>query len=394
MTEPPALPPPEIPVEPASEPPSPRAAKRDWLAWFSAAGFLLLAASLIWVWRHPDIQLPVVAQNDAQQIAALDARVARLEQQPTPVATDLAPLTGRVTALEQHPVATPAQLLKPPDLAPLESRIATLEQRPITAPAQPVKLPDLAPIEARIAALEQRPIATPTQPVKPPDLGPIEARIAALEAKQATDSQAVARIDALSARADALDNAQRATQSDFTHRMDADETRLSKLEHTASQDQAAGDRATRTARILAAQLALDVGLKLGDLPGAPPALARFASTAPPTDAGLRQEFPAAARAALAASRPPTDGKPLLDRVWAEAQDLVTIRQGDHVLVGDPTAGVLARARTALDAGDLAGAVAAVGSLSGAPAQAMAGWLADARALLDARSALAEWAAHT
>ena len=64
-----------------------------------------------------------------------------------------------------------------------------------------------------------------------------------------------------------------------------------------------------------------------------------------------------------------------------------------MLVGDPAAGVLERARTALDAGDLAGAVAAVDSLNGAAAQAMAGWLAQARALLDARAALAEWAAH-
>jgi hypothetical protein len=393
MTESPALPPPETPVETAPEPPSSPAAKRDWLAWLSAAGFLILAASLVWVWRHPDIQFPAVAQNDAQQIAALDARMVRLEQQPTPAATDLAPLTGRVTALEQHPVATPAQPVKQPDLAPLEARIAALEQRPTATPTQPAKQPDLAPLDARIAALEQRPIATPTQPVKPPDLAPLEARIAALEAKQAADSQALARIDALSARADALENAQHAVQSDLAHRMDADETRLSTIEHNASQGQAVANRANRTARILAAQLALDTGQKLGDLPGAPPALARFASTAPPTDAGLRQAFPAAARNALAAARPPTDGKPLLDRIWAEAQDLVTIRQGDRVLVGDPTAGVLARARTALDAGDLAGAVAAIGSLNGAPAQAMAGWLADARALLDARNALAEWAAH-
>jgi hypothetical protein len=108
---------------------------------------------------------------------------------------------------------------------------------------------------------------------------------------------------------------------------------------------------------------------------------------------LRLAFPEAARNALAAAHPSTDGKPLLARVWAEAQDLVTIRQGDHVLVGDATAGVLEHARAALAAGDLATAVSAVGSLQGAAAQAMAAWLADARALLDARGALADWAAH-
>src|SRR6202030_3818836 len=118
-----------------------------------------------------------------------------------------------------------------------------------------------------------------------------------------------------------------------------------------------------------------------------------ATTAPPTEASLRQAFPAAARNALAVARPATDGKPLLDRVWAEAQDLVTVRQGDRVLVGDPTAGVLARARSALDAGDLSDAIANIASLNGPAAQAMAAWVADARALLDARAALAQWAAH-
>ena len=84
---------------------------------------------------------------------------------------------------------------------------------------------------------------------------------------------------------------------------------------------------------------------------------------------------------------------MLARLWAQAQNLVTIREGDNVLVGDPAAGVLDRARTALDAGDLVGAVATVGSLTGPAADAMAGWMMQARALLDARAALADWAAH-
>jgi hypothetical protein len=54
--------------------------------------------------------------------------------------------------------------------------------------------------------------------------------------------------------------------------------------------------------------------------------------------------------------------------------------------------VLEHARIALEAGDVAAAVAEVGTLQGAAAQAMAGWLAQARALLDARAALAGWAA--
>ena len=48
--------------------------------------------------------------------------------------------------------------------------------------------------------------------------------------------------------------------------------------------------------------------------------------------------------------------------------------------------------TALDAGDLSAAVTDVATLQGAAGQAMATWLAQARALLDARAALAAWAA--
>ena len=45
------------------------------------------------------------------------------------------------------------------------------------------------------------------------------------------------------------------------------------------------------------------------------------------------------------------------------------------------------------AGDVAGAVDAVSSLHGAAADAMSNWLAQAKALLAARSALADMSAH-
>jgi hypothetical protein len=335
--EPPALPPPETPEEPAPPPPPQPAAKRHILPWLSGAGFLILAAGLVWVWLHP---------------------------------------------LNEPPAATPVVALAQP-LAALEARLARLEQRP--AAAMPTgQAPDLGPLTARVAALEQRQV---------PNLGPLESRIAAVEARPPADSQMAGRIDALSARADALETALRTAQSDLTRRLDADDARIATAERNASQISALADRVGRAARGQAAELALNAGQKLGDIPGAPPALARFAAAPPPTEAALKLAFPPAAREALAAARPPTEGKPLLARLWAETQDLVTVRQGDRVLVGDPAAGVLERGRTALDAGDLAGAVAAVGALTGAPAQAMAGWLADARALLEARAALIEWAAH-
>jgi hypothetical protein len=326
--------PPETPDEPAPQPPPEPPRKRDLFPWLYAAGFLILAAGLGWVWLRPLGQPPAAAQG--QQLAAMAERIVRLEQRPAPQMPDLGPLTARVSALEQRPSSS--------------------------ASAQP-------------------------------DLAPLEARIAALEARQPTDNQLAGRIDALSARADSLATAQRGVQSELERRLDADEGRLAAVERMASQVPALADRTARMAQVEAVRLSLDAGQKLGEIPGAPAALARFANTAPPTEARLRLAFPRAARDALEAARPATDGKPLLARVWAQAQDLVTVRQGDHVLVGDPAAGVLDRARVALDAGDLAGAVAAAGSLTGPPAQAMAGWLTEARALLEARAALIDWAAR-
>ncbi len=248
----------------------------------------------------------------------------------------------------------------------IEARVAALERRPVpTAGGQPAPAP--------VAAAHPVPALGSTGAA--PDLGPLEARIAALEQRPAP--------------------APAPNPSDsFAPRLTADETRLATLEKTAEVPAALADRTNRIARIQAAFIALSAGRPLGDLPGAPPALARYAAAAPPTEAALRLSFPAAAQAALAADHPAAGEKPFLQRIWAEAQDLVTIRQGEHVLVGDPAAGLLAHAQTALDAGDLAGAVAAVATLSGPAAQLLAPWLDRARGLLAARAALADLAAQT
>jgi hypothetical protein len=265
--------------------------------------------------------------------------------------------------------------LAPPPVAPqsdalarqvaeLQARVAGMAQRPA---------PDAASLESRLAALEQR----PPQPAPAPDLGGLASQVAALEQRQPPD------IAPLRAQLSALASQDQAALGNLSHRVDTDEARLSVLENAVG-------RATRAEAV---RIALESGQKLGAVPGVPPALARFADTNPPTETQLRFAFPQAARNALAASRPATEGKPLLTRLWLRAQDLVTVRQGDQVLVGDPVAGVLNRAREAVNGGDLAGAVTAVGSLSGPAAAAMAGWLAQARSLLEARAALAAWAAQ-
>jgi hypothetical protein len=151
---------------------------------------------------------------------------------------------------------------------------------------------------------------------------------------------------------------------------------------------ASSARAERLAALQAAAAALQAGRPLGNLPAAPPALSRFAAAAPPREAALRLEFPDAAARALAASRPPDTAQGIADRIAQKFRALVTVRDGDRILVGPPAATVLADAETQLNAGNLAGAVAALDGLDPAAAAAIADWRDRARALLDARAALA------
>ena len=140
-----------------------------------------------------------------------------------------------------------------------------------------------------------------------------------------------------------------------------------------------------------ASLALASGRAVGDVPSAPEALARFAHVAPPTEEQLRRSFQHYEHAALAAEQPDETHDPFVDRVLEKAQGLITIRRGDDVVVGNQSSVVLNGAQTALDSDDLSGAVKAVESLKGQPGQVMAPWLAQAKALLGARAALAEMA---
>src|SRR5689334_24780315 len=101
MSDSPTLPPTE---EQQAEPPSPppeRPARRPLLPWLTAAGFLLLAAAIVWVWQHPAIPAASTEATDAlsRQVSELEQRVSRIERRPVPSASDLGPLTARVAAL-------------------------------------------------------------------------------------------------------------------------------------------------------------------------------------------------------------------------------------------------------------------------------------------------------
>jgi hypothetical protein len=235
-----------------------------------------------------------------------------------------------------------ARLQPPPSVAP--ARVAALESR-------------LDTLQQRLAQLEQRPAATP-------DLTALEARL----------GQVAARVDAL--------------QGSDAGLVQALAGKVQTLEQRLAQTEQHEQAAVRLARLQAAGVALAAGQALGDIPGAPPALAKFAAAAPPTEGALRSSFPVAAGAAEQASLPSTAGLSLAARMWQRVESLVTVQQGSKVLVGPPASHVLAQARARLDDGDLAGAVGALDQLDPAAAKAMAGWRTQAQSLLDARAALA------
>ena len=168
--------------------------------------------------------------------------------------------------------------------------------------------------------------------------------------------------------------------------------RIDALEQHAGQADAAAaaaaKRADRAIRLQAAAATLDAGQPLGAIPGRAASVTRFATEKPPTEADLRLSFPDAASRAADASSPATDGKSMTERMWQRIASLVTVRSGDRVIVGAPASVVLDQARARLDAGDLAGAVAALDALDAGAAKAMAEWRGRAQSLLDARAALA------
>ncbi|MFZ4120284.1 MAG: COG4223 family protein [Caulobacterales bacterium] len=115
------------------------------------------------------------------------------------------------------------------------------------------------------------------------------------------------------------------------------------------------------------------------------ALAPLAVQGAPSRIELRDRFEAMELDIVRAARQAQAGSGLWGRVQAASANWITVRRRGE---GETTAGVLERAHARLVADDLAGAVAEVGRLRGAGAQASAGWLADARRRLEIENHLA------
>jgi hypothetical protein len=397
----------------------------------------VLIGAVIWLLGRPLPQpAPAADAQAAQQIATLRTDLTRVEG-----------LTGRVAALEGTAQRLAALEARPaPDLAPLREAAAAATARAEAADRR------AAALEERVAALTRELQARPAldqnafaqrgaveglagrldalqrelqgRPVLDPNAfaprAAIEGLTGRLEALQrelgAADAQAVQRLAAAEAAIAARAQAAEATAGRLTAVEQGLAGRLAALEGTLNSrlgavEQQAGriaaleaaqarlaaveGRSARLAAVEGVRGALEAGQPLGPVLGAlpqpPAALSRYADTAPPTLAALRLSFEDAVRAARQASEPQAGGG-VLDSAAARLSGLVTVRRGEEMLVGDAAAAEIERARRALEAGDVEGAVRVLNRLSPPAKQAMRGWLDQAEALVAARAALRQLSA--
>ena len=349
---------PPAPIPPGVERGSPEREGRSASRVLPAIGFLLLVAFGAWLFTRE---------------RSLETRLARMEQAQNERASgDPARLTAFEDALRAE-TAHGGQLEK--QLDALQVDVRRIDAASHTA--------DAGALESRVKALEDK--AAPTA-----DVGSLEARLKALEDKPAAapDAGLSGKVDAVTGQLDALGKKLAAAQTDAQAAQASAQAAQTGADAAKQGASAAEARANAVLTLAAATGALESGKPLGKIENGSPALARFATEAPPTEASLRLSFDAAAKAAEAASQPSTAGESFSQRMLTRAQSLVTVRQGDRVLVGAPVATTLSTARAKLQAGDLAGAVASLDQLDPEAAKAMAGWRGRAEALVEARAALA------
>ncbi|HEY4344885.1 MAG TPA: mitofilin family membrane protein [Parvibaculum sp.] len=121
------------------------------------------------------------------------------------------------------------------------------------------------------------------------------------------------------------------------------------------------------------------------------ALKDAAASGVPTEASLKERFPALVQTVLDAERQAkNDG--LFQRFISNARKLITVRRTGEI-TGDDTEAVLARMEERLKLNDLPAAVTQAKGLKGAAAEAAAPWLRDAEARVATTQLLRDLTAH-
>ena len=265
----------------------------------------------------------------------------------------------------------------PPDLSVLEGDIAALEDKvgklgPEIGGMQTTTSDEISDLGARLAALSRR--------------------VEALETSSgdASLSQAVQTEEQLSRFRGQLDQ----LVADAEARIADAEAKVAEAEASALEADGASAAGNRFA-IARLRAAVESGAPYSDIistmEDVPSELADHARTGIPTPHALQQEFPGAARAALAASRSISGDGTVGDRIVAFLRQATNARSLTP-REGDSADAVLSRAEARVAEGDLPAALAELESLPRASRSAMAGWIAKAEyrlAVLGAIDVLAD-----
>lgn len=380
-----------------------------WAALLGAAGLLALVILWLMSGRAPD----AVAGPLAERLAAAEAAIRQLGERPA----------GEPALLAANRAATEAALTR---LSAAEATIRLLSDRPAGDPAALAALERQvaanrqvgeAMLAERLAALEAIGAARLMQTATALETtggARLEQRLGALDAAfnaRLAEARALreAAEQAQAVRLATLDQSRLTAEASLGQRVTNLETsllqrlgalevslgqrlaamenmateRLAPLEHALQRLGAAEARTERLAGIDALRALLDSGqplgpalARLGQPP--PPALARFATTPPPTEPGLRLGFEEALRQGRTGAQ---------ESALPRLNSLLTIRRGEDVVWGDASEANVERARRAVEAGDVEGALSHLSRLPESLRQGMRAWLEEAQALAAARFAL-------
>lgn len=308
--------------------------------------------------------------GDAESLAQLKAQVEALETNTKEISPKLADLSDRVGQLETSLKAISQSASEGGSVASaaaITQQIAEAEQRLDTKLAEAIAKAgagnadalkqmqtEIAELKAKMGALAEAELGTGETTELGPELASLTERLAKLEAALPELASAIGKESAgakSAALAIAFANLRAAVSDGRPY--------AAELDTIGALAPADGD--------------------LGVLPA-------YAEKGIPTLPELALSFATAKDSALAAVAP-ASGESIVANLMASAQSLVKITRIDDAATGEGPGGQLARAKAALDKGDLASAIKEVEMLDGAPREAFSAWLGQAHARLSADETL-------
>ena len=362
-------------VDPATEqaaPPPPKAglippAQRTiaWLILVLIVVLALVAASPYWA---PSLA-SALPWGRAQEDKSADV-VATLQSRLEEADAEIRTLSGRVAKLESASG----------EVKNLAARIGTLEARPpeiVTMPPPPAPAPVSPPPAAEPTT--PAPVAAPAPPATSPEteaaLQTLREQVAKLSDDLAAANARAAKLDLQVANAGDQGRGERALLLALANLRIAMSGSTPYASELATVQAVAGDRT--------------------DVKEALAALSDGAAAGMPSTARLAARFDRDVAPAILRAATKSESTDWGDQILARLRRLVVIRRvGPGATGDDPTEDAVARAEASLRAGDLTGAIAALGKLSGASAEAAAPWLASAKQRLAAETALTKlWQAE-